>query len=124
MSAGMTEERLLAFGEAWNTLDVDLVLSYMTDDCAYHASFGPDLLGRTFTGKDAVREGIQAFFDRYPDGRFSDSQVFVAGDRGASEWTFTGTEPDGSRLEVRGCDLFVFAGDRIAVKNAFRKTRG
>ena len=32
----------------------------------------------------------------------------MAGDRGASEWTLTGTTTDGVRLEVRGCDLWTF----------------
>jgi hypothetical protein len=119
----MTEERLAAFGEAWNTHDVDLVLSYMTDGCVFHTSVGPELLGRTYVGADEVRRGVQAFFDRYPDGRFDDGSVFVAGDRGMSEWTFSWTDEDGARVALRGCDLFEFEGDLIKVKNAFRKSR-
>lgn len=119
----MTEERLAAFGEAWNAHDADLVLSFMSDDCVFHASVGPDLLGRTYVGADDVRRGVQAFFDRYPDGRFDDSSVFVAGDRGMSEWTFSWTGDDGARVALRGCDLFEFEGDLIKVKNAFRKNR-
>jgi len=47
----------------------------------------------------------------------------VHGERGVSEWTFTGTARDGIRLEVNGCDLFTFRGGRIAVKNSYRKNR-
>jgi ketosteroid isomerase-like protein len=47
----------------------------------------------------------------------------VAADRGVSEWTFTGTMPDGQRVEVTGCDLFTFRDGRIAIKNSFRKNR-
>jgi ketosteroid isomerase-like protein len=119
----MTEERLVAFGEAWNAHDADLVLSFMTDDCVFHASVGPDLLGKTYVGAEDVRRGVRAFFDRYPDGRFDDGSVFVAGDRGASEWTFSWTGEDGERVGLRGCDLFEFEGDLIKVKNAFRKNR-
>jgi ketosteroid isomerase-like protein len=114
----MTETRLLEAAAAWNTGDADRVLEYFSDDCVYHASFGPDLMGRTFTGRDAAREGIQAFFDRFPDGVFSDTEVMVAGNRGASEWTFRAAD-----TELRGCDLFEFDGDLIRVKNAFRKIR-
>ena len=119
----MTVERLEAFGEAWNTHDPEAVLAYFGQDCAYHASFGPELLGRSFHGLDEVREGVAAFFAAYPDGRFSDSECVVAGDRGFSEWTFSATGPDGAPFSLRGCDLFVFDGDRIVVKNAFRKQR-
>jgi ketosteroid isomerase-like protein len=47
----------------------------------------------------------------------------VCGDRGVSEWTFTGTYADGRRVEVRGCDLFRFRDGRIALKNSYRKNR-
>jgi ketosteroid isomerase-like protein len=118
----MTPERLAEFGEAWNRHDPDLLLSYMTEDCSYQASFGPELLGRDFRGRAAVREGFAAFFAAYPDGRFEDSRVHVFAEHGAAcEWTFAWTAPDGSRDAGRGCDLYEFEGDRIRRKNAFRK---
>jgi ketosteroid isomerase-like protein len=40
-----------------------------------------------------------------------------------SEWTFTGTRTDGSRVEVHGCDLFTFRDGKIAVKDSYRKNR-
>jgi uncharacterized protein (TIGR02246 family) len=114
----MSEERLHEALAAWNTGDADRVLAFWSDDCVYHASFGAELMGRTFTGRDACREGIRAFFDRYPDGEFSGTEVAVAGDRGFAEWTFRAAD-----VELRGCDLFEFDGDLIRVKNAFRKIR-
>ena len=118
----MTEERLHEALAAWNTGDADQVLAFWSDDCIYHASFGPALMGRTFAGRDAAREGIQQFFDRYPDGEFADTEVMVVGARGAAEWTFRALD-DGRPFEVRGCDLFEFDGDLVRVKNAFRKVR-
>ena len=47
----------------------------------------------------------------------------MAGDRGLSEWVFTGTAADGRKVEVNGCDLFTFANDKIAVKSAYFKNR-
>jgi ketosteroid isomerase-like protein len=119
----MTEARLAEALAAWNTGDADRVLAFWSDDCVYHASFGPELFGRTYVGREGAREGIQAFFDRYPDGEFADTEVMVAGDRGAAEWTFRAKGDDGLPVEVRGCDLFEFDGDLIRVKNAFRKIR-
>jgi hypothetical protein len=114
----MTIERLDRFMDAWNAHDVDAIVSFFADDCTFHASVGPALMGTTYTGRDEVRRGVAAFFERYPDGRFEDASGFVAGDRGASEWTFKSGE-----TAVRGCDLFEFEGDLIRVKNAFRKNR-
>ena len=54
---------------------------------------------------------------------FGDARHFVSGDRGLSEWLFTGTTADGKKIEVTGCDVFTFKGDKIAVKNSYLKTR-
>lgn len=119
--AAMTPERLAEFGETWNEQDVDLVMSYMAEECSYHASFGPAPGGENYVGREAVREGVARFFATYPGGRFEDSRVFVAGDQGAAEWTFAFTGPEGGTVRVRGCDLLEFEGDRIKKKDAFRK---
>jgi ketosteroid isomerase-like protein len=112
----MTEERLAEFMECWNTRDVDKLVGFFTEDGVFHGSVGPDLLGTTAVGPDAIRAAITGLFERSPGGRFEDTSVYVAGDRGVAEWTFVA-----GGTAVRGCDLFEFAGDRIRVKNAFRK---
>jgi ketosteroid isomerase-like protein len=119
----MTTERLDAFMGAWNAHDPDRVVSFFAADCVFQASVGPELMGATYRGRDEVRRGVAAFFERFPGGRFRDASAFVAGDRGASEWTFAWTGPDGTENAVRGCDLFEFEGDLIRSKNAFRKLR-
>ena len=47
----------------------------------------------------------------------------MAGNRGLSEWLFTGTAAEGKKVEVNGCDLFTFEGDKIALKSSYFKTR-
>jgi ketosteroid isomerase-like protein len=112
---------LEAFGEALNRRDLDLAMSYFTDDCCYQASAGPELEGRTFGGRAAVRAGLEDFLARYPDGRFEDVDFFVVGDRGFGEWTFVGTSREGQSVRIRGCDLYELASGKIRRKNAFRK---
>jgi ketosteroid isomerase-like protein len=118
----MTHDLLAEYGEAWNRHDPDLLMEYMADDCSYHASFGPELDGRSYVGREAVREGFARFFETYPDGRFVDSEVWLLDqERGAAVWTFVASQADGRELRVRGCDLFEFDGPKIRSKNAFRK---
>ena len=50
-------------------------------------------------------------------------EYIVQGDFGVSQWTFTGTAADGSRIETDGVDIFTFKNGKIASKNAFRKAR-
>ncbi|AQV98500.1 nuclear transport factor 2 family protein [Cupriavidus necator] len=116
-------ELLQAFNDAWNRHDIEALMGFMTDDCAFHGVAGPDLLGRSFIGRDAVREGFQLAWQTFPDAQWVDGDHFVVGERGVSESTFRGTRADGARIEARMVDVFTFRDGKIAVKNAYRKDR-
>ncbi|SOY71631.1 conserved hypothetical protein [Cupriavidus phytorum] len=116
-------ELLQAFNDAWNRHDIDALMACMADDCVFHGVAGPDLLGRSFVGREAVREGFQLAWQTFPDAQWVDGDHFVVGDRGVSESTFRGTRAGGARIEARMVDVFTFRGGKIAVKNAYRKDR-
>ena len=119
----VTPEVLQAFADAWNRHDVDALMSFMTDECVFEASGGPEAWGTRYVGRDAVRAGYAEVWSTFPDAQWGNARHFVSGDRGVSEWTFTGTRTDGSRVEVSGCDLFTFRDGKISVKNSYRKNR-
>ena len=112
-----------AFADAFNAHDADKILSYMTDDCVFEASAGPHVNGERFAGKEAVKKAFEDVFKTYPDAHWDNVRHFISGERAVSEWTFTGTKQDGSKVEVTGCDLFTFREGKIAIKNSYRKNR-
>lgn len=122
-TAEITPADLQAFADAWNRHDVDALMTFMADDCAFESSAGPDVCGERHAGRDAVRAAFAAVWETFPDAHWGNARHFVHGDRGVSEWTFTGTRRDGTRVEVNGCDLFTFRDGRIALKNSYRKQR-
>lgn len=112
------------FSDAWNRHDLDALMDCMDAECEFHAVAGPDVLGRSFIGRDAVREGFALAWQTCPDATWLDGVHFISGDRGVSETTFSGTRAaDGKRIEARMVDVFTFRHGHIAVKNAFRKDR-
>ena len=119
----VTIETLHAFTAAWNRHDIDALMSFMSTDCEFHAVAGPDVLGRSFIGRTAVREGFQMAWQTFPDASWTDATAFACGDRGVAESTFSGTRADGMRVVARMVDVFTFSGGKIKVKNAFRKDR-
>ena len=119
----VTADTLAAFADAWNRHDIDALMSFMTDDCVFQAAAGPDACGTRHVGAAAVRAAFAQAWTTFPDAQWRNGRHWVQGERGVSEWTFTGTKADGTRVEADGCDLFVFRDGRIAVKNAFRKDR-
>lgn len=114
---------LQAFNDAWNRHDIEALMGFMADDCAFHAVAGPELLGRSYVGRAAVREGFQLAWQTFADAAWRDGEHFVSGDRGVSESTFSGTRADGTRIEARMVDVFTFRDGKIVVKNAYRKDR-
>jgi len=121
--ADVTVEDLQAFAEAWNRHDVDALMTFMTQDCVFESSAGPDVCGTRYAGRNAVRAGFAEVWKTFPDAHWGNAKHFVHGDRGVSEWIFTGTRTDGSRVEVHGCDVFTFRDGKIALKNSYRKNR-
>ena len=120
-SAEPATPSLQALLDAFNSHDVDKILSFFTDDCVFDTPRGPAPGGQRMVGKEEVRKGFQARFDGIPDIHYGDERHFTSGDRGVSEWTIRGTQANGEPIEVRGCDLFEFADGKISRKDSFWK---
>jgi ketosteroid isomerase-like protein len=119
----VTVQFLDAFAGAWNRHDVDALTSFMTSDCVFESSAGPQVCGTRYQGEGDVRKGFAEVFDSFPDAHWGGARHVVCGTRGLSGWTFTGTRVDGTKIEVHGCDLFTFKDGKIAMKNSYRKNR-
>lgn len=119
----VAEDFLQSFADAFNAHDINAIMSHMTDDCVFQASAGPDLDGERYTGQVQVRNAFENVFTTFPDAHWGNPRHFISGDRGFTEWIFTGTKLDGAKVEVTGCDLFTFKNGKIAIKNSYRKNR-
>jgi len=117
----VTTDALQAFADAWNRHDIDALMSFMTEDCVFDASTGPEVCGTRYAGRESVRAGFAEVWATFPDAHWGNARHFVCWDRGVSEWIFTGTRADGTRVEANGCDVFTFRNGKIAVKNSYRK---
>ena len=109
--------------EAFNNYDADGVMACFIADAVFFTAAGPTAAGRRIDGLQAIRAAFVAVWTEMPDVRWTVRRSRVFPDGGMTEWLFTGTRPDGTRVEVEGLDLFTFDGDRVASKSAFRKDR-
>jgi len=111
------------FRDGWNGHDVDVLMTFMANDCVFESTAGPEVCGTRHAGRERVREAFARVFKAFPDATFADARHFVAGHRGLSEWIFRGTSTDGKKVEVNGCDVFTFENGKIAVKSSYFKNR-
>jgi ketosteroid isomerase-like protein len=116
-----TVETLERMADAFNAHDLDAVMRLFTDDPVLEMPRGPHPWGQRFQGREEVRAGLASRFAGIPDVHYGEDRHWVSGNRGCSEWLLTGTTVQGVRIEVRGCDLWEFEGDKIARKDSYWK---
>ena len=114
---------LKAIATAFDSHDLDAIMAHFTEDAVFETPRGSEPYGRRAVGTEAVRAAFADRFAGIPDVRYQQDEHFVDGDRGASEWTLSGTTVDGERLEIRGCDLWTFRDGKIAKKDSYWKIR-
>jgi ketosteroid isomerase-like protein len=118
------KEILIRHTEAWNRHDIKALMDLFADDCVFEASGGDEVCGTRYERIDDVRKAFAEVLETIPDARWGDARHYVvAPDYGVSEWTLTGTLPDGRRIEVNGCDFLTVRDGKIVGKNSFRKQR-
>ena len=97
----VTTATLEAFSAAWNRHDLDALMGFMSEDCVFMTAGGPDACGARHVGHEAVRQAFAQGWATLPDAQWRNGVHFVHGDFGVSQWTYTGTAADGSRVEAR-----------------------
>jgi len=116
-------QMLKSIAAAFDGHDLDAILVHFADDAVFESPRGPEAWGQRFVGKERIRDAFAGRFSGIPDIRYQDDEHFVDGDRGASEWTLSGTTTAGQRVEVRGCDLWSLRDGKVVKKDSFWKMR-
>ena len=122
---GLTAADLKATFDAFNHHNINGVMTHFADDCVFFTVAGDHEYGNKIQGKAAIAAAFEKVWTDMPDVQWADHSHFISedGSRGVSQWTFRATNPDGSRTEVQGVDLFKFRDGKIVEKQAIRKQR-
>ncbi len=123
MNKTLTAQDLRDTFDAFNRHDVDGVMTHFADDCVFYTVGGDAAYGAKVEGADAIANAFSAVWAGMKDAHWDHHSHFVQGDRAVSEWTFSGTDAQGMRVEAQGADLFTLRDGMIIVKQALRKSR-
>ena len=125
MSRQLTAADLQATFDAFTRHDIAGVMTQFADNCVFYTVAGDNEYGNRVEGKEAIAKAFTGVWTSMPDVQWADHEHFISedGSRGVSQWTFRATNPDGTRTEVQGVDLFRIRDDKIVEKQAIRKQR-
>lgn len=107
--------------DAFNGHDVETLVNSFAEDGEFLLAAGPDIWGARLKGKAAIREALIKRFETTPDIQWTEGKSWIFGDKALSEWRVTATQPNGQKLDLRGCDLWEFRGDKIVKKDTYYK---
>jgi ketosteroid isomerase-like protein len=106
---------------AFNSRDVERIVSFFAEDGTFFMARGPEPSGRRVHGKAAIRQVLADRFQVIPDMRWDHLDHFIAGNRAVSVWMVRGRGKDGEALDYKGCDIYEFRGDKILNKDTYWK---
>ncbi|PPR79505.1 MAG: hypothetical protein CFH06_00340 [Alphaproteobacteria bacterium MarineAlpha3_Bin5] len=117
----LTNSLLEAIVEAFNSKDIDRIVSHFKKDGEMILAAGPGRFGTKLKGHDEIRDGLKKRFESIPDIKWTEGEHWISDNRGVSRWRVTGTPVAGGILDSVGCDLWEFEGEKILRKDTYYK---
>jgi len=103
--------QLLELVEAWNSHDVERILTFYTDDIL----FEDVALEQIKVGKRDFRQSLQEFFATFSDIHIEIKSFIDGEDIAGGEWVMTGVRTDtGKSFSIRGVSVSEFREGKIA----------
>jgi len=87
-SSAATEQTMKDLVAAWNSHDVEKILSFFTDDCVYEDI----VVGKVNHGKEELRAFIKDLLTGAPDVKLELESIVASGDHVSMEWVMSGTQ--------------------------------
>jgi predicted SnoaL-like aldol condensation-catalyzing enzyme len=111
---------VLQFNDAFNQHDVAGMMPLMSDDCVFENTHpAPD--GTVYSGKEAVTQFWQEFFNESSQAHIDIEEIFGLGERCVMRWKYSWVDEAGNKGHVRGVDIFKVRDNLICEKFSYVK---
>ena len=101
--------------KVWTDKDVPRLLSFYSKDTVYR---DPQTAGG-ITGHEALGQYLTGLFAATPPMTYTPHEIWKTHNGYCGRWYCTMDMPDGSKSYIRGFDLVVLAGDKIALNEVY-----
>jgi steroid delta-isomerase-like uncharacterized protein len=121
------QELIDRYNAAWNTHDVEAIVSMHTEDSV----FENHVTGDVNVGREEIGRAIDGIFAVFPDLAFETRRAYVREDLVVQEWTARGThegpmtrsgievQPTGRKVEYKGMDVIPIRDGLVARKDVY-----
>jgi len=120
----VTKELVDAIGDAFNANDIDAVMKYFADTATFDHAAGPDIHGKRFEGKDAIRTVFSGLFDNVSKVHWETLDCHISGNKAICEYRRIATLNSGEEQDFLSVDILTFKDGLIAHKDTYYKARG
>ena len=111
--------------DAYNRHDVEGIVRHFAEDSSWLLSRGVPPEGGRARGLDEIRAMAHRRLRTIPDMYWDIRSHWVSGNRGCSEWTVSGTETNGNKINWLGIDVWELNDDgKIVTKDTYWKFAG
>jgi steroid delta-isomerase-like uncharacterized protein len=119
-----SEKMMNDYVAAWNSHDMEKVLSFCTDDVVFEEV----PMEKVWRGKKEAKDFAKDTFTNFPDFKIEVKSGFSAGAQGAGEWVMSGTFANsstpgmpatGKRFSVRGTSIIEFREGKISRESMY-----
>ena len=119
----VTIELVNAIGDAFNKNDIDAVMEFFAVDATFDNAAGPDVHGKRFNGKDAIRTVFSGLFDSVENVHWETLDCHLSGNKALCEYRRVAKLKSGEEQDFLSVDILTFKDGLIAHKDTYYKTR-
>ena len=117
----VTRKLIDALSDAFNSNDIDRVMSFFADDAVFDHAAGPEIHGTSSVGADAIRAVFGDMFERAESVKWETLDVRIDGDKAICQYRRTATFSSGKIQDCKSVDILTFCDDKIIHKDTYFK---
>ena len=117
----VSPELVDAISDAFNSNEIDKVMSFFADDAVFDHAAGPDIHGTSSVGADAIRAVFGDMFERVDSVKWETLDTRIEGDKAICQYRRTTTLLSGEIQDFKTVDILTFRDDKIIHKDTYFK---
>lgn len=119
----VTKELVDAIGTAFNNNNIDEVMGFFAVDATFDHAAGPDIHGKRFEGKDAIRAVFDGLFQNVENVHWETIDCHLSGNKAVCEYRRVAKLKSGEEQDFLSVDILTFKNGLIVHKDTYYKSR-